>query len=609
MALLEIVTEDDRILVRQRDGRLVVLHNQGEPALPLMDGWSSDGVLDCFAPIYLVVLRHVRGARAYWLLDESMGRVSIDLYLTKDPFLDTLRRQAIAVFGRLHDAVVAPALPEVGEAFDGLDRLDDEALRWLAELGVDGLLPGITEIAVSDGEECVAGFRLADLKRTLANDLRAQYRQVIVGGEMVCAAPDGGDPCAAELGMVMADRTTVYRFSNAACGAFYLTTKDYYDRTFSLYIPGARLYASNPHALPLRLVLVRLLAHAASQFRRLRAVLSPPRKPMRAANFVADYPNVHIGHVLWNDLTGLDELSRTIPAGLLPEVVVLNAEQESEAFGRIERLFPEFEGRVSRPPIEWSDAAAHIYDNNLFFMRYMGMHISGDLRRRVLSLAAEDGRLDADRKIAARLSAEGRPCVLLGLRFGNRTLEDQLGFLCHVIEHLSARYGSLAVVLDGMNSRIGSDPSTQYGVFGPRTSEPLLFSELRIVLALRARFESKAVTIISTVGSPLSCSLFWGQQCRFFVAPWGAALAKYRWLCNLPGFVVSNTNNLAAPLSDMRIYHDPEFMEGPTDLVFIALEHVVDAPGEAGFYANFSVDQAAVSNGIDRLIEATGGAG
>jgi hypothetical protein len=151
---------------------------------------------------------------------------------------------------------------------------------------------------------------------------------------------------------------------------------------------------------------------------------------------------------------------------------------------------------------------------------------------------------------------------------------------------------------------LGSDASTSFATFGPASNDDAIIAELTIVMKLRQTYsQDDSVRFVSTVGSPLATSIYWILQSQFFIAPWGAALAKYRWVCNKPGFVVTNRFNISGPTGDLGIYHEPEFMENPSPMKIIPLDGVLEVPGSSGFYANFSIDPAALSVGLDWLIK------
>lgn len=610
MSTLEVRVAGGVFNVVRDTGELSPIMNHG-PVSAFNDGWAPVCVVSAFAPVHLLVLRHVDGADATWFLDGEMTRIGGAAGQVSEPEQAHLQARALVLFRSILATVLTAAEPRSPGDADDLASLSEGTIRELAALVWDELMAEMTVVdlgnPLSDTVLSRFGVDAGTVRETLAGSVPDAYRQRMQDGVLPCVSPFDGAPVQAELGMILLDSLTGYRFTDPRSQrSFYVTTQDYHDRKTGLFLPDLGLYCVSGYAPALSKLFPVLLVHAALHQRRLVRCLALPSAKRIPVNFVSDYPTLHLGHVVWNELSGLQELVSMLDPAALPLVCVLNAAGGSEPFGPIEALFPEFAGKVIRPLVSWSDAAGYVYDSNLFFMRYKTRHVPLAVGRRIRAGVERDPRLAQDRTLAERLHAEGRACVLLGLRVGNRTLGDQLGFLVGVIEHLVARLGRVSVVIDGSNARLGLDASTSYASFGPPGEEEPTITELRIVMALRRHFHhNRRIEFVSTVGAPLACGLFWIMQCRFFVAPWGAALAKYRWVCNLPGFVVTNRFNLGEPVGDLPIYHAPEFVEAPSPMHFVALEHVADAPGPLGFYANFTVDPAAVTEGIDRMIEET----
>jgi hypothetical protein len=104
--------------------------------------------------------------------------------------------------------------------------------------------------------------------------------------------------------------------------------------------------------------------------------------------------------------------------------------------------------------------------------------------------------------------------------------------------------------------------------------------------------------------------LFWSRHARYFVAIWGAGLAKYRWLTNRPGLVVSSRWNLLHR-EDLHIYDSADYMEDPAPIEFIDAGLVHDMPDapilqryvlqDARSTANFHTDRDGLSEAVRRL--------
>ena len=611
MSVLEVRRIDEVFGVFLSDGAWRPIQANGELVQRFNVGWSPICVVDAFAPLHVLRLRHVDGAEASWMLDGDMLRLGDSIAHVAEHSRDPLRDRARALFGLVFDRIIAAPTPERPGDADDLAALCEATIRELVSLVLPTRLAGLVVVNLDDAAADAVlgpfGLHAAMLRATLSGSLPEAFQRRLRHGVWSCPSPIDGRPVEAEIGLPLTDRITAYRFTDrVAQQVFYVTAQDYHDCLAGLFLPGLGLYCIAGYAPDAHTLLELLLVHATLHQRRLRHILAAPSRGKVAVNFVSDYPTLHIGHVVWNELSGLQELVETLEPEFLPLVCVLAAASGSEAFGRLDDLFPEFAGKVLRPDVPWAHAAAHVYDNRWFFMRYKTRYVRSRVGERIRALVADDPVLERDRTIARRFADEGRTCILLGLRVGNRTLADIAGFMTIAIDHLVARLGRVAIVLDGTNNRLGLDVTTSYASFGPRGADEPLIEELRIALELRRRYGGvRDVEIVGTVGAPLACGLFWAARSRFFVAPWGAALAKYRRVCNRPGLVVTNRFNIGTPVGDLPIYHDPRFMEAPSPMRFVALDHVADAPGPAGFYANFDIDPQGLRDGIDALIELT----
>ncbi len=115
--------------------------------------------------------------------------------------------------------------------------------------------------------------------------------------------------------------------------------------------------------------------------------------------------------------------------------------------------------------------------------------------------------------------------------------------------------------------------------------------------------------IISAVGLTVPANILLIEQCDFFVSMWGAGLAKYRWICNKPGFVITNHWNLTQR-SDLFIYDHPTLIESPSRLYWVDPTLVTDHPeaprivtvNSHAQWSNFSIMEAPVIDAILRSI-------
>lgn len=574
-------------------------------------GWIGIHVISDFRPIYILELRHEDGREASWFLDHQMHHIGGGLPQAAALAGAPLKDGIVAVFRRSMARVDHIALGQVIEKIpeENVACLCDRTIFDLLELTWDTVFGATRTLDLDDAASSDIlprfGLSMACLSSALGGSVPQAYLERYRTQVFARPSPFGEGMAVADIGLLIQDRLTVYRFVDASRSRiFYLFTDGYHDRTCAIYIPDCALYCTLGSAPGFRHVSFLFLLHIVRHSQRIARYLSTPAERKKNVSFVSDYPTLHLGHVIWNELSGLVEILQAVEEEQLPDIYVLNADNGSEPFGRIDVILPELSGRVVRPSFIWADAATRVYEEELFFTRYMTRYVRQDLGRRLLHQLEHDPRLVDERRLAKAL--DNRALVLLGLRVGNRTIPDIGAFYIDVIQHLVKRLGQVAIVVEGHDARVAGDPSTSFHSFGPANQEEHLLDELRIIFLLRKHFHNnRHVAIVGAIGTSIATSLFWTSRCRFFIAPWGASLAKYRWICNKPGFVMTNRFNIGHPIGDLLIYNSPDFVERPTPMEIIALEDIRDAPGPSGFYANFIPSFPAVAAGIDRMIEYT----
>lgn len=306
--------------------------------------------------------------------------------------------------------------------------------------------------------------------------------------------------------------------------------------------------------------------------------------PTELATFMWSAEKALIGHYLWNELPGLEALALRVPAANLPDIFALGASRGAEFYGPVETLFPEFTGRVIRSHSDVLSAQEFCYKTGKQALLLNYRYVSAGVRNRVLNAASADPTVRMISDLAttdpggcdSRKGIGSAPVIVLGLRVVSRTHVHLGQFYCKVLERLLQHTPLLTVVIDGHNSQPGGSPgrtllSLNVGGWSP------LELEQAIVEEIRAFANGRDVRVVSCVGSPMLLNLYWINRSIMFVAPWGAGLAKYRWVCNKPGVVFSSKVNLRYS-KGLGIYHEKIHMEDPTPLHFVDPEWVIDIP-------------------------------
>ena len=280
---------------------------------------------------------------------------------------------------------------------------------------------------------------------------------------------------------------------------------------------------------------------------------------------VADRPVIHLGHYLWNCLSAWETLHQM---GLAENADELASWTRGEFFGNPLTLVPDLVGsggKASR--IEsMEQAAAHIQSSKLFWLPLYDRYIRRELADRII-LQSESIAGGAFADEAAQLRVAGGPVILLTIRTGNRVWTDQEEGYGHIIRELTSRFPGAAFVLDGMND-------TRDNISTHR------FMDTDAELAIARRIIASAgpnVCILNTIGMPIAHSIVACKLIDAFVAPWGTAMTKYKWITNKPGVAFGGQADGPQRLG-VRVFD--RFRDDMVPAVDIAGEHINDAgPG------------------------------
>ncbi len=616
-------------LALELGGRLLPLRMQDETVRSFLPGWRALLLYTGFAPLFLLELAHEDGRRATWFLDFRMQRIADAVDRLGPELIGLLRQQAAPVLQQMMHAILhrcAPGALDAGSlAFLQLNEATrraiglgclDQLMRRPSRLLVEELMPSSLMFR-SERNAVLHAIERSHLAAGLAVDWQDRLAPAFRQNALFWPSPVDGAPLRAQGCLCIDDFHFAFRFADQKHGlVFFVVIAEHYSRVGGVWFPSLGLMVTPAEERTSGIAQIQLLPHLAHWVVSHVCVWAGLLVPYldagagRFASVMRGKGGVHIGHQLWNELSGIDRLLQAAPMlqveGALPEWIVLNAEEDIELYGPLEQLFPALQGRVNRTLPDVTALIRHGYEQGIMMLRVTREHVSRRLRERILA----DARASAAAGSAlARLPEQGRPVILLGLRVENRTLVDLGGFLERLVGFIAEHFPDAAIVLDGHNSR-GKDGRTIESHGESRAARSPLQVERQLAERLRQRFQHGAAMLVDTIGQPIAASLVWAERCDCFVSVWGASLAKYRWVCNKPGYVLTSRHNLGHR-ADLHIYDASSFTESPTPLCFIPPELVTDrpeapllvdvAPGQQSFF-NFEVDEAALFPQIAALI-------
>ena len=564
----------------------------------------------------IVELVHESGHRAEWFFDGA-GQHSKDMAFWSADAYDALRASFCPCIEALRDAFLfkAPAALDVTRlvAVQEFMRLGPALRAAIASKLQDEVLPEASHIATDASDEAPPSWAdPAALHRTLSVNLQNRLIEAMQTGAFTWPSPTGGPDMRCTGSFALGDFNVVFCFYDERSGLnMLLLATEQVCRIAGLYVPhyGKIITQNNDQSWMLQHHLggfcQNLMRHLAFYADALLANSLSNRPRHEFAAFLRGGSSVHLCHQFWNELTGIDVLTAALPQHRLPVWLIPSLPgHEIELYGPIDVLFPEISGRTRRGFVDQDAIIRHAYAHGLILFRATGGHISDRLRTRVMAHAVSN---------APKLPTTKR-AFLIGLRVENRTVVDLGAFCSLVIEEAIRLHPGCTIVFDGHNAR-GNTRSDQTLTSHREdsVSHSPIAVERSIVEAMRTRFAGQPVTLLDTLGDPLSTSLAWSQACNGFIAIWGAGLTKYRMVANKPGLTVTNCWNLQNK-GDLHLYDSAAYMENPTPLVFVPgalIQDMASAPTLIPFghpsYSNFSYDEQAMRSCLHAFFKALDG--
>ena len=603
----------------------------GQTIAAFVPGWSAVLLYAGLAPFLILEFRHRDGARAAWLLDRDLCRLGDKLADLSAAQADALCGRAAPPLRRMVTDILMRPMPVLSREAQAFARIHDVLRIAIAESGGDAVLPApraqlIDEIPHSVPFNALFGgpaaVPVALSRERLRDGLAVAFEDRLVAatrdGMLSWPSPVDGHPLRCQGCLYFDDFRFAYRFADISAGlAFYVIAADHYCKALAVYVPQLDLLVARD-AWCRHLLEVYFPPDLARWFINQAALNGPLLVPYlvrgarRIASVMRGQPGTHLGHQLWNELSGIEYLLTRAQGEQIPEWIIPGAQDGIELWGPIEALFPELRHRVKRDLRHGSEVLPYVYTQGICAVRVTSERVSAELRRRLQRITQTDPIYGGICEQAARSRACGAPVIVLGLRVENRTLVDITGFFRDVIRLVAQSWPGATLVIDGHNAREAAGTGAVIESHGESMAlhAPLLV-EREIGSRLRALSDGLDVTIVDTLGASMASSLSWALLCDCFLSVWGASLAKFRWVCNKPGLVVSSQANLLHR-DDLHIYDLPRTMEAPTPLLFADPACVVDDPDaprlvpvSAGnpFFANFRVDHARVLAQFRGLLE------
>lgn len=492
-------------------------------------GWEPISILK-YEDEFILCLSNVNGSKAYWLFNKEREYLSNDLvkYFIGKKISDSFRN-LLSIIIRTENA------------HDFLHMFEKVASKLIE-----------ADISLST-EPCI-------IKNLSERDSQDEMIVEYAKEKSVSLLDSYGNKVISRHSLVPSPMTTVYLYYNESGDLLYLSfwgghlnkpiiTWDFVNMTFftELVKNEVKNYLEN------------FISHIINKHKLITNYLNSKTEKLISCSVFS-----HLGHILWNDLTGLDRAKKNNLLNLIDELCFLRSDvfdvwlnigkYLSISSNKIRKL-----GNVSIDD--------HIYTNKCFLVR---------LSDQFISKALTDA-IKLDNSYPTYFS-DNANCVkvTIGLRFENRTWLNQLRDLPLMVKMLASYFKGRKVELyiDGHNINTRGS-GTKIKSFKEKEEHDVLNLEIKAYNQVFALEKELNIKVINGVDVPLSFALSHIYESDFFIAPWGAGLSKYKWCANLPGVIFTNKKALKSKL-DLFIYEDGKYREGATKCSYVEESYIED---------------------------------
>jgi hypothetical protein len=302
----------------------------------------------------------------------------------------------------------------------------------------------------------------------------------------------------------------------------------------------------------------------------------------------------HIGHYLWNSLSGLQHLEDAL-ANIedVTSVIRLVYASGPPIFCPLQHLFPRL---LKQSPLTQSahfDMITYTYTEKCQYIRATDDYISAKLADAIRhysnncdwllewGLPGSNTNEETRRRLLLADSnmAQSTPRlknICLYLRINNRAPVNQHQFIVTLIQRLfqeELATEATQIYICGSNTASGDRIFSHYE---SDQGLPDWVKEQGLAMSIIKEVNSTVghCSIHSMVGASINHELYLVDRSDLILIPWGAGMAKTKWILNKTCYVHTNILNLTS-FGDLRIYEDPNLRENAAQDVFFPLNCII----------------------------------
>ncbi len=288
----------------------------------------------------------------------------------------------------------------------------------------------------------------------------------------------------------------------------------------------------------------------------------------------------NIGHYLWQDVTGIDVISKH---GLSQNMDIIVGDGEYFSIGEI---FPEIPPHNQIHVKDVWDAFKAVLDNNYVAFRANGLFIEEKLINRLCEASFK--KCEQNFLNEVEIAKQHFPLLAVQIRISSRVWLGQLEGIANIIKSLYSDFPNLGVVFDGW-SITGNEDSTS-------TSWPLIENEKAIMKKILALIPP-TIDTYSAIGATTDETVVWAKAIDLHISPVGAGLTYPVWIAHKPGVLYAHTqilNNFAKYYcATSKLY-----LEKMLPQLLIPNDSIVDSS-----YFNYDCDWQAIYNEAIKILK------
>jgi hypothetical protein len=603
----DVVAEGGVYHLRIAPGLTVPMLQHGAPLRELGNGWRYHSLYAALAPILLFELEHDNGDRATWYFDTAGSYLGNLLGVLPPASRAVLLWKAAALLADMLAPVVGRPTRDREADCHLFFGVSEFARREIAAACREALLVTAHPILYTDLPTPLVVRAQGALRPAaiispdhLAAAMSADFQDCLLAsardGYLAWPSPVDGTGQRSSGALCFGHSAFAYRMEDPASGFVYFVLVSEQPAQFvGLYLPseGLVLAKDRPGYACIQRQFPDLADMMVAYVCQYGATLVPALMRGGPKRIAGPLREQHFDRQIANELSGLEQLLRNVPAKRLPQLLSLDGAADA-FFAPLEALFPEFRGRIRTELHTERDLIDYANRTDLLPAHFMRAGMTAELRDRILQHATttEDG-LAVD---ARRSQVEG-PVILIGLRVENRTAVDLAGFITRLVRRIALAAPGALIVLDGQ------DAASMAPADAPH---PAAAVEAEICHQVVAATHASGLQVDVSTG--LASSIAWANRAACVIAFAGEGLLRYCWLANRPTLVLSNRHALLSQ-DTLLAYAVPAGVADPASMLFADPAGIYDEPDAPQLvpvpdiqFANFQVDEDVFFAQVDGFV-------